>query len=245
MTFCLGIKVKDGIVGIADTRITSGRECTRARKVAIIQKEGSSLFIMTSGLRSLRDKALTYFNEILDETDEEFDKLYKVINAFSMQIKRVADEDKTSLLESGLQFDIHCLVGGQFKGDKEPKLYLLYPQGNWVEVNEGTPYHIIGATGYGKPVLDRTLKFNDSVNHALKVGMLAFDSTFISSNDVDYPLDIVFCGKDTFTINEVRIEKSEIQGMACWWQERLRKSVNEIPLHELDTIITRLTDFQE
>ena len=31
MTFCLGMKVEKGLVGIADTRITSGAECiTRA-----------------------------------------------------------------------------------------------------------------------------------------------------------------------------------------------------------------------
>ena len=53
--------------------------------------------------------------------------------------------------------DIHALIGGQGSADKEHKLYMLYPQGNWVEIGEGSPYQIIGATAYGKPVLDRTL----------------------------------------------------------------------------------------
>ena len=66
MTYCLAIKLKKGIVGIADTRITSGTETTMAKKLFTHQNGKNSLFLMTSGLRSVRDKALTYFNEILE-----------------------------------------------------------------------------------------------------------------------------------------------------------------------------------
>ena len=50
----------------------------------------------------------------------------------------------------------------------------------------GTPYQIIGSPAYGKPVLDRTLKYGDPLHFALKVGVLAFDSTRISAADVDF-----------------------------------------------------------
>ena len=59
MTFCLGMKVQDGLVGIADTRVTTGSECITAKKVSLFRYQGSALFLMTSGLRSVRDKALT------------------------------------------------------------------------------------------------------------------------------------------------------------------------------------------
>ena len=63
MTFCLGIKVSEGLVGIADTRVISGNENISARKITVYrQNDGSSLFLMTSGLRSVRDKAVTYFD---------------------------------------------------------------------------------------------------------------------------------------------------------------------------------------
>jgi len=58
MTFCLGVTVEEGLVGIADTRVVSGSESLTARKVATYQGPGYSFFIMTSGLRSLRDKVL-------------------------------------------------------------------------------------------------------------------------------------------------------------------------------------------
>ncbi len=240
MTFCLGIKVEGGILGISDTRITTGRECTSSRKVTVFQRHNHSMFIMTSGLRSLRDKAITYFNETLEEEDESFDKLYKAINSFSKQIRRVHKEDKEYLEESGIGFDIHCIVGGQLQNDDEHKLYLIYPQGNWIEVTHGTPYQMIGSTGYGKPVLDRTLTYKDKIPYALKVGILAFDSTRISTSDVDYPMDVIICPRDTYKIKEFRIFKDDIKELSDWWQERLRKSVDEIPSIELDSIIEKM-----
>jgi putative proteasome-type protease len=80
MTYCAGIRVKSGLIGISDTRITSGHETTIAKKVYTVNKERHSFFIMTSGLRSVRDKALTYFKESIEENDESFDKLYKAVN---------------------------------------------------------------------------------------------------------------------------------------------------------------------
>lgn len=90
MTFCLGIKVESGLVAIADTRLTSGAEYSTGRKVSVHQFGKQSLFIMTSGLRSVRDKAITYFNEVIEEPNKQFNKLYKAVNAFGEQVKRVA-----------------------------------------------------------------------------------------------------------------------------------------------------------
>ena len=63
MTFCLGITVDEGLVGIADTRVVAGNECLVARKTATYQGPGFSFFVMHSGLRSARDKILLYFEE--------------------------------------------------------------------------------------------------------------------------------------------------------------------------------------
>lgn len=229
MTFCLGVKVKEGLVGIADTRVTSGTECIRAQKITTYRGERYSFFMMTSGLRSVRDKSLTYFEEALDLRVGECDRLFKVVNLFAEQLRRVAREDREALQSAGLHFNMHGLIGGQMAADKEHKLFLLYPEGNWVEIGQGTPYHIIGASGYGKPVLDRTLQYGDSIRFALKVGCLAFDSTRISAADVDFPVDIVLYPINTFTLVEHRFEKKDLAETSSWWQERLRKSVTELP----------------
>src|SRR4029079_4361774 len=240
MTFCLGIRVKDGLVGIADTRVTSGSECITARKVSIYQGEGWSMFLMTAGLRSVRDKALTYFDEIMDEAEVPQNRLFKLANLFAEQIRRVSAEDRESLEGSGLKFNIHALIGGQLAGDPEHKLYLVYPEGNWVDIGEGTPYHIIGAGGYGKPVLDRTLKFEDPIEFALKVGTLAFDSTRISAADVAFPLEIVLYQRDSHQMVSQRFEKNDLVENSDKWQERLRNSVREMSLDWAQPLLARL-----
>jgi len=240
MTFCLGMRVKTGLVGLADTRITSGYEAITAKKVSIFQGEKSAMFLMTSGLRSARDKALTYFEEVIEEQDHPFDKLYKAVNAFADQVRRAAAEDQKYLVEDGLQFNIHALIGGQMSGDKEPKLYMLYPQGNWVEVAKGTPYQIVGASGYGKPVLDRTFTFDDTLKFSLKVGLLAFDSTRISATDVDLPVDVVVYEADSFKFVEHRFFQEDLQEISEWWMDRLKGNIREMPSEFIDRVIAQL-----
>ncbi len=123
MTFCLGVKVQDGLVGIADTRVTSGSECITARKVSVFETGQHSLFLMTSGLRSVRDKVLTYFEDEWDSNQHDFDRTYKAVNALARQLRRVAEEDQEALEASKLSFNLHTLIGGQMEHDKEPRLY--------------------------------------------------------------------------------------------------------------------------
>ena len=153
MTYCLGIKVREGLVGLSDTRITSGTDTSVKIKMLTIQKNGLSIFVMTSGLRSIRDKAVVYFTEIMKK--EHFAKMFMVVNAFGEQVRRVADEDKIYLERSGFKFDLSTIIGGQLKDDGEHKLFLLYPEGNWVELGQGAPYVIIGNSGHGKAILNR------------------------------------------------------------------------------------------
>jgi len=240
MTFCLGMKVEDGLIGIADTRVTTGVECITARKVSIHQHGRHSMFLMTSGLRSVRDKAVTYFDEAITESDQTFDKLFKAVNVFAAQIRRVAEEDKAALDPVGLSFNLHTLVGGQLENDQEHKLYLIYPQGNWVEVSQGTPYCIIGETGYGKPLLDRVLRYNSSMDLALKVGFLAFDATRTSSTTVEYPIDVVLYRHDTFDIVEHRFEKDDLAEISSWWQSRIYDSVEKLPSKWADRLLESL-----
>ena len=240
MTFCAAIKIQDGLVGVSDTRLTSGAERTTARKVTVHQHGKHSMFLMTSGLRSVRDKALTYFEEVVEEKDTNFDKLYKAVNAFAEQLRRVADEDKEALKESGLDFNLFSIVGGQLENDKEHKLYMLYPQGNWVEVGKGSPYFLIGESSYGKPIIDRVLRYESSMEMALKLAYLAFDSTRISAVDVDFPIDVVLYKRDSFDIIQHRFEREDLQHLPEWWQERLRQAVEEMPREWVNDAIAKL-----
>jgi putative proteasome-type protease len=240
MTFCIGMKVRHGLVGIADTRVTSGVEWISAGKITTIERERHSMFVMTSGLRSARDKTLTYFNEVLEERDESFDKLYKAVNAFGEQVRRVSSEDKAALAEAGYNFNLNCIIGGQLENDREHKLYLLYPQANWVEVTLGTPYYAIGESSYGKPLLDRALTYDTSMETALKIGFLAFDATRIAATDVDFPIDVVLYRQDSYSIVRHRYEVDELRPVSQWWQKRLVDSIQSIPSEWTQVIMNKI-----
>ena len=229
MTYCVALRLKHGIVGIADTRITSGSESTSAKKLYTFEKDKNCLFLMTSGLRSVRDKALTYFTEIIEDRYAEFDKMYKAVNAFSREILKVAQEDKKSLHESGLNFNIFTLVGGQMSNDTEPKVYLIYPEGNWIEIGEATPFMIIGNSGFGKPILSRSVHYGSSIEFALKTAFLSFDSTRVCANDVGYPIDCFIYKNDSHKIIQQRFEEKEMKELSESWAESLKQSIEKIP----------------
>ena len=240
MTYCLGIKTRSGVIGLADTRITSGSDTTTAKKIFTVKREKHSFFIMTSGLRSVRDKAITYFKEVIEEEDQTFNKLYEAVNKFGDQVKRVAREDKVSLAESGMAFNLYAIVGGQLEQDNEPKLYLLYPQGNWIEIGENTPYVIIGNTGFGNPILKRSLTYETDLEFALKSAFLSFDATRISANDVDYPIDTVIMRNDGYLILENRFEEKELGHISEFWNSHLRNAIDQLPADALDKAFQNL-----
>ena len=226
MTFCLGMKCDEGLLAIADTRITSGTETSLAKKITVHQGDRHAMFILTSGLRSIRDKALTYFEERLDHDESGLLKMYEAANALAEEVRRVREEDSRWLIEGGLAFDLHCIIGGQLENDDEPHLYLLYPEGNWIEVRTGTPYVIIGESRYGKPILDRVWSHDQPLSHALRDGLIAFDATVTSASDVDPPVDAVLYLGNSYQMNERRFESEELQPIREFWSARMREAVD-------------------
>lgn len=242
MTFCLGITVEEGLVGIADTRVCSGAESLVAKKVASYQGTGFSFFIMNSGLRSLRDKVLLYFEEAFTRQLLARDRLFKVVNLYASQVRRLNDEDGRALRESGFRFNLNSLIGGQMSCDSGHRLFLVYPEGNWVEVGPDTPYQIIGNSGYGKPILERSLTYMDSILYAFKLGILSFDSTRLCASDVDFPIDLLLYKRGSYELVEHRYERDDLIQISRWWQDRMRCAVDELPSQWVETAFTRLRE---
>ncbi len=238
MTYCLGIKVREGLVGIADTRITSGTDTSVKVKMLTIQKDNFCLFVMTSGLRSIRDKAIVYFNETIAAS--EYNKMYMAVNAFGEQVRKVAKEDKGHLEKASFKFDLHTIIGGQLKDDEEHKLFLLYPEGNWVELGFGAPFVLVGNSGHGKAILNRVLSEETSLKIALKAGFLSFDSTRVSSNNVDFPIDVVIYEKDSFVLTERRFEKNDLEYVSSLWAAQLQTALNKIPEDWMESVFTKI-----
>ena len=106
---------------------------------------------------------------------------------------------------------------------------MLYPQGNWVEVSQASPYYIIGESGYGKSLLDRVLRYDTSLETALEAGYLAFDATRNSTIDVAFPLDVVLYRQGTSKMVERRFEEDQMQELSSWWQQSITEQLNRAP----------------
>lgn len=230
MTFCVGIKVNEGVVALADTRIVRGSEQSNKEKLSEFEHGGRSLFTMTSGLRSVRDKTLTYVEETLRNDAPACDRLYQFVNLFGEQLRRVKSEDGPSLVATNHEFNLHAIIGGKLSADEEPQLLYVYPEGNWVECNPDAPYFMIGQTYYGKPILDLLLRRDTSLTSAVALALLAFDATHASVTNVGYPIDIAVLANDHLTPAFQRYSEAELISTIDQWRASLNQSLINLPM---------------
>src|SRR5690606_34806816 len=129
------------------------------------------------------------------------------------------------------RFTASMIVAGQIKG-MEPRLFLIYPEGNFIEASWDTPFFQIGETKYGRPILirgyDRQLSFEDSV----KLLMVSFDSTLKANLSVGLPLDVMVIERDSLRpTHERRIESNDpyFDSVSSGWSEALRTAFHSLP----------------
>jgi putative proteasome-type protease len=227
VTFCVGVRVAEGLVGLADTQIVKGGgELSSKAKLSLHDHHGHPFFVMTSGLRSIRDKVVLQLEDDL-AVGPPAARLHHVATAFGQRLQAVRDSDGPWLQESGLHFNLHALVGGQLADDGQPELFLIYPEGNWVVATEDAPSFIIGRTSYGKPILDRLLTPTTPLPRAVLLAYLAFDATRASVVDVEFPIDVVVMGGNE--LRHRRFERDDLQAAHDQWHAQLRDAVMTLP----------------
>lgn len=236
MTFGIGIKVREGIVALADTQIVVGSERVSKQKLAALYHANDSMFAMTSGLRSVRDKSLTYLSERLRNQVEPLNRLFRVVNMFGEELRKVREEDGPSLARSNISFNTHAIIGGCLAEDTSPQLFYVYPEGNWIEAAPDSPYFIIGRTSYGKPILDRLLRFETPLRTAVALSLLAFDATRASVTDVDCPIDIAVIAEGNRHATFHRFVQSDISVVTEWWSRMLSEGLAAMPMQWTDVL---------
>ena len=240
MTFCVGIKVEQGLIALADTQIVKGDERLSKGKLALIQHRAQRLFIMTSGLRSLRDKTVIYLEEKLTEEAAGFERLYQVAQSFGEQLRRARQEDEAALIHGGLSFNLHAIIGGQLEGDPTPALFYVYPEGNWIEATPDSPYFILGRTLYGRPILDRLLASHTPLTQALGLAYLAFDATRTSVIDVAFPIDVIVFDPSKGLLSQERFDAPALASAAAWWQQCLRAALSDLPMDWAKSLLSNV-----
>lgn len=230
MTFCIGIRVRAGLVALADTQIVRGEEVSSKAKLSQLEHGRHPVFLMTSGLRSIRDKAFTRLEDELAVIDPPYARLHHLATAFGDQLKQVRIEDGDSLEAAHLRFNTHAIIGGHLPDDDEASLFMVYPEGNWIEATEDSPYFVIGRTSYGKPILDRLLRYDTPLPQAVALGYLAFDSTRASVTDVDFPIDVIVHDSADRSVRRHRFQLDDLGTAHGFWHDRLRSALAEFPM---------------
>jgi putative proteasome-type protease len=234
MTYCLAIKVRDGLVCLADGRVTAGTQVTAARKVERLGVAASGpageMVLLTSGLRSVRDKTIAFFRRDLQRKEAKpFSHMLDAVDAYCAKLREVREADEEDLKHSDLAFNIHTILGGKMPEDPEPTCFLVYPEGNWIEIGSRTPYLSIGETSYGKPILDRTLTPETDLATALKLAYLSFDSTRISAADVGFPIDMLtYAGADGVW-RERHYDYDDVVQQRQWWNKHITELAMKMP----------------
>jgi putative proteasome-type protease len=101
------------------------------------------------------------------------------------------------------------LVGGQVAGEP-PRLFQIYSAGNFIEASSRSRFLQIGETKYGKPILDRVLNHQTSLDEGAKLAMLSFDATIRSNLSVGPPIDLLRYEEGSFSIaNLITVEDGD------------------------------------
>ena len=216
------------MVVLADTRVVKGSEISQKSKLSMFDVGEHRVALMTSGLRSVRDKVVARLDDRLSAGDEHL-RVHEFASAYGAALRSVREEDEAALTSGGFSFNSHAILGGRLVGDTEPSLLHVYPEGNWVEATDDAPYFVIGRTSYGKPILDRLLTVDSTLRQAVSLAYLAFDATRASATDVDFPIDVAVLARDDHQFTQRRFHLGDLSHVHQEWHGHLRAALDELP----------------
>ncbi len=229
VTFCIGIRVDDGVVALSDTRVVRGDEISTKSKLSMFGDGGAQAVLMTSGLRSIRDKVVARLEDELRSAETPHRRMHELATAYGRVLRTVRTEDEEALKAGGLSFNSHAILAGRFADDDEPVLIHVYPEGNWVEATDDAPYVIVGRTSSGKPILDRLLTIDTPLDRALSLAYVAFDATRASVSDVDFPVDVAVLERSRHRFVSRRYSSDDLGVVHDAWSHGLRVALDGLP----------------
>lgn len=245
MTYCVGMKLQRGLVFMSDTRTNAGVDNISVfRKMFHWEREGERcITVMTAGNLATTQAVVSLLNERAMPAEErgspsilEAPSMYQVARLVGATLREVIREQSGAEgPEAEAQFSATLMVGGQIKGG-EARLFLVYPEGNFVEAGEETPFFQIGETKYGKPIIVRAFDPAMSFEDAIKITMLSFDSTLKANLSVGLPLDLhVYEDGSLKTGLQRRIEAGDayFEALSAGWGDALKDAVQALPSYAL------------
>ena len=206
MTYCLAIKVDDGLVFAGDTRTSAGVDDVRTyNKMHITEEAGDRVFvILSAGNLATTQWILNNIKRDLADPDAPVNlrtvrHMYDAAEYVGGLSVRAQKESTAYGQYSNVDFRTTLILGGQILGE-DPSLYLVYPEGNCISVSPETPYLQIGESKYGKPILDRIIRPHISLEDATRCALVSLDSTMKSNLTVGPPLDVAILPRNALKI---------------------------------------------
>ncbi|MBK8906542.1 MAG: proteasome-type protease [Rhodospirillales bacterium] len=238
MSYCLGIKVAEGLVFAADTRTNAGVDSVATfRKLFVFDEPGERVIVvLTAGNLAVTQEVIDMVDRGLAFDDGQrnimmVESMFDVARIVGNCLRTVFDRDANYFKAHGSDFVATLIVGGQIRGERH-RLFMLYAVGNFIEVSEETPYFQLGETKYGKPILERVLNPAMTVMETAKCALVSFDSTIRANISVGPPIDLVVVRADGYCIEtrqRIQNDDAYFVGLRRHWGEGLRRVFAEAP----------------
>ena len=241
MTYCVGLLLNEGMVCLSDTRTNAGLDnIATYRKMFTFEDPGERVIvIVTAGSLSVTQTTIARLQEAIDDDHANDEtsilkaptmlKVASMIGTTLASVRREIDE-KLAMMKQGASASM--IVAAQRRGGPM-RLFLIYPEGNFIEATEDTPFLQIGEHKYGKPILDRVVQMATPLADAEKAVLLSMDSTLRSNLSVGMPLDLCVILRDDCTVSrQRRIEAGDptFRAMSEAWSKALRDGFTQITL---------------
>jgi len=244
MTYCVGLRLNKGLVFMSDTRTNAGVDnFSVTKKMFTWEVPGERVItLMTAGNLATTQALVSLLEERSKASSDrnptilELPTMFQVARLVGATLKEVIDESNSGGPESSGKFRASVIVGGQIKGGT-PTLFLVYPEGNFIEVTDDSPFFQIGETKYGKPIIVRAYEPEMSFEDTIKLLMVSFDSTIKANLSVGMPLDMQVYARDSFEIGaSARIEGDDAyyQSVSEGWGDALRTALTHLPPYAFD-----------
>ncbi|WP_349363545.1 MAG: proteasome-type protease [Roseitalea porphyridii] len=244
MTYCVGLSLNRGLVFMSDTRTNAGVDNISVfKKMFTWQQRGErAIVLMTAGNLATTQAVVSLLDERSKAPGErhptilEAPSMFQVARMVGETLREVVQGSSPSGQAADAAFSANIIVGGQIKGS-EPRLFMVYPEGNFVEASADTPFFQVGETKYGRPILVRAYNPDMGFEDAIKLLLVSFDSTIKANLSVGLPLDYQIYERDTFELGPWgRIENNDryFAEISEGWSEALRNAFHSLPNFTFD-----------
>lgn len=245
MTYCVGLRLDHGLVFMSDTRTNAGVDnIFTFRKMFTWTNPGERVItLMTAGNLATTQAVVSILNERMKAPEDRqptvlhASTMFQVAKLIGEVLREVVQSQSAKGPENESTFSATVILGGQIAGS-EPRLFLVYPEGNFIEASDENPFFQVGETKYGRPILLRGYRKDMSFEAAVKLLLLSFDSTLKANLSVGMPLDLQTYRSDAFKPDrEKRFEPDDpyFTYLSRGWGDALNTAINSLDDFSFDT----------